>query len=66
MLGVIKMGRYLQSARNITISGRSVSTSNNPEAHSYAAVMVIIERDDEGAISLDRFSFAPGLTKRLI
>jgi len=28
--------------------------------------MVIIELDDEGAISLDRFSFAPGLTKRLI
>ena len=43
-----------------------LQASNNPEAHSYAAVMVIMEIDDEGSISLDRFSFAPGLTERLI
>jgi hypothetical protein len=40
--------------------------ASNPEAHSYAAVMVIMELDDEGSISLDRSSFAPGLTERLI
>jgi len=39
--------------------------SNNPEAQSYAAVKVITKRDDEGTISLDRSSFAPGLTERL-
>jgi hypothetical protein len=43
-----------------------LQASNNPEAHSYAAVMVIMELDDEGSISLDRSSFAPGLTERLI
>jgi hypothetical protein len=43
-----------------------LQASNSPEAHSYAAVMVIMELDDEGSISLDRSSFAPGLTERLI
>ena len=38
---------------------------HNPEAHSYAVVMVITERDGEGTISLDRSSFAPDLTERL-
>jgi len=40
--------------------------SNIPEGHTYAAVVVIIAIDDEGAISLDRYSFAPGLTEPLI
>ena len=60
------MGTCLQSARNITISCElCFQESNNLEAHSYAVVMVITERDDEGTISLDRSSFAPGLTERL-
>jgi hypothetical protein len=58
--------KCLQSARNFTISCvLCLQASNNPEAHSYAAVMVITERDGEGTISLDRSSFAPGLTERL-
>jgi hypothetical protein len=36
-------------------------TSNNPEAHSHAAVNVIANADDAGSISRDRHSFAPGL-----
>jgi hypothetical protein len=39
--------------------------ATNPDAQSYAAVMVIIDADDEGSIFLDRSSFAPGLTERL-
>jgi len=39
---------------------------SNPEAPFHAAVIVISEFDDEGAISLDRYNFAPGLTERLI
>jgi hypothetical protein len=42
-----------------------LQASNNPEANFYAAVMVITPVDDEGSISLDRSSLAPGLTERL-
>jgi hypothetical protein len=42
-----------------------LQASNNPEANSYAAVMVITHVDDERSICLDRSSFAPGLTERL-
>ena len=67
MAGVTNMDKCLQSAPNITISDElCLQASNNPEAHSYAAVMVITESDDEGSISLDRSSLAPGLTERLI
>jgi len=67
MVGVTNMDKCLQSTHNITISWRlCLQASDNPEAHSYAAVMVITESDDEGSISLDRSSFAPGLTERLI
>jgi hypothetical protein len=60
----LSMETCLQSAHNITISCElCVQASNNPEAHSYAAVMVITQLDDEGTISLDRSSFAPGLTR---
>jgi len=67
VIGVTNMDECLQSAHNITISSElCLQASNNPEARSYAAVMVITELDDEGSISLDRSSFAPGLTERPI
>ena len=66
MAGVTNMDKCLQSAHNITISCQlCLQASDNPEAHSYAVVMVITERDGEGTISLDRSSFAPDLTERL-
>ena len=56
-MGVTNMDKCLQSAHNIPISCElCLQASNNPEAHSYAAVMVITELDDEGSISLDRTS----------
>jgi hypothetical protein len=65
-MGVTNMDKCLQFARNITISRvLCLQASNNPEANSYAAVMVITPVDDEGSISLDRSNLAPGLTERL-
>lgn len=43
--------------------GLCLQASNNLEAHTNAAV--IIDADDEGSVSLDRYRFAPGLIERL-
>jgi len=65
-IGLANADKCLQSARDFTISCVLChQASNNPEAQSNAAVKVITKRDDEGTISLDRSSFAPGLTERL-
>jgi hypothetical protein len=58
------MLRRLQYARGATIFAPTFafSTEQHPEAYSHAAVVFIANADDEGSISLDRYSFAPGLT----
>ncbi len=58
-LAILSLHRYLSAQCPFTI----LSWTNRKRIH--AAVVLIADLDDGGSISLDRSSFAPGLTSPL-